>query len=328
MGRAARRGLFIKGADGVERLARVNHVILDKTGTLTKGNLGLSKTLFAEGVPEEEQYTILQGVAALEKQSGHVIASAFREIETKDVVVSDVRVIAGVGIEGVANGARYSIGSESFLAERVPSIPELLVAQAEKLRAAGFTVIFVAREHELVAALALGDRVRSGARETIQQLREFGFTIELLSGDHPQAVAFIAAELGISQHTGGVSPEDKLKRVETLEAQEVNVAMVGDGINDAAALRRASVGISVTEAADVARDAADLFIASRGPLAIAEAFRVSRRALRVIHVNIAIAILYNAIGAVLAITGHISPLLAAILMPLSSLTVLTIASRA
>ena len=153
-------------------------------------------------------------------------------------------------------------------------------------------------------------------------------TTEILSGDHDLAVRHVARQLNIEHYHGHATPEEKLERVEQLESMGMRTAMIGDGVNDAAALGRATVGISVAGAAEVARDAADVFIAtSRGPDAIAELFRLSRRAMSRIRLNLVIAAGYNLIGAALAITGHVSPLVAALLMPLSSLTVLFVATR-
>ena len=328
MGRAARRGLFIRGQDGVERLARVNHVIFDKTGTLTAGNLGIVQMTFAEGVSPEGQESILRCVAALERFSGHAIASAFADVDSTAVEIQSCRVKAGSGIEGTVNGAHYAVGSESYITDFVSTLPDNLQTAAALAKEQGLTQVFVAREHELIAILGLGDAIRATSQKTIETLRGLKFETELLSGDHEQAVARVAAELSIPAFRGHVTPEAKLARVEELEAGGKRVAMIGDGVNDAAALSRATVGISVAGSAEVARDAADVFVAeSRGPEAIAELFLLSRRAMRRIRLNLIVSVSYNVVGAALAITGHVNPLVAAILMPASSLTALFIATR-
>ncbi|HEY3296384.1 MAG TPA: heavy metal translocating P-type ATPase [bacterium] len=326
MGRAARRGIFIKGHDGVERLASVDHVILDKTGTLTEGRLSVVDARFAGGSTEAG---ILKAVAALEKLSGHAIATAFQEIETSDSRVEACHVHPGAGVEGDVDGVRYAVGSETFVRRHVPAIPAALSAFAAECAARALSVVWVARGSEVVAVLGLGDRIHSDARAAVERARSLNLELEILSGDQPQSVAHVAAELHISQCAGHVSPEQKLEHVENLLRQGHRVAMVGDGVNDAAALSRATVGISAAGSAEVARDAADVFIsAHRGPAAIADALSLSRRAMSVIRLNLAIAVAYNLFGAALAITGHVGPLVAAILMPISSLTVLLIASRA
>lgn len=329
MGRAARRGIFIKGQDGVERLASTEHVILDKTGTLTEGNLSIVERHFADRVADCERVEILRAVAALEKFSGHVIATAFRDVPGNGVILKECRVLPGAGVEGRVDGHHVCAGSESFIAERVTELPAELSARAADAERRGVTVVWVARDHEACALLTLGDSLRNDAALAVGDMRKLGLDLELLSGDHEQAVARVARELSIADFRGRVSPEQKLSRVEELAAQGKRTAMVGDGVNDAAALGRAHVGISAAGAADVARDAADVFISStREPSAIAEAFALSRRAMRVVRVNLWIAVAYNLVGAALAVTGHVSPLVAAVLMPLSSLTVLLIAARA
>ena len=326
MGRAARRGIFIKGQDGVERLASVEHVILDKTGTLTDGKLAIVDSWFAKAIEKE---CVLRAVAAVEKYSGHAAASAFSFMETAGLVVEDYRVLTGAGVEGMVNGARYAIGSEVFAMERVAMVSDDARAYSENAVEQGWSVVWVVKDGEIAAIFALGDRIRPDSAEAINRIGQMGLCSELLSGDQPRAVAQVAANLGIKQATGRVTPEGKLARVESLIAAGKKVAMVGDGVNDAAALTCATIGISVAGAAEVTRDAADVFVAfERGPGAIADALQLSRHAMRVIRINLLIALAYNLFGAALAISGHVSPLLAAVLMPISSLTVLLVASRA
>jgi Cu2+-exporting ATPase len=329
MGRAAHRGIFIKGQDGVERLASVNHVILDKTGTLTEGQLAVVSSAFAESLSTEEQRKILAVTAAFEQMSGHIIAMAFRDVTTSHVMIDACRVIPGAGIEGESGDASYLIGSEALLIDRGVHIPESLTSAIEHAKAGGYSLACVARQTECVAVFAFGDRLRDDADRAVRKLRELDVRVELLSGDHAHATEKIARQLHIDSFQGSVAPELKLARIEELLNTGERVAMAGDGVNDAAALSRATVGISAAGAAEVARDAADVFISSsRGPMAIADALSLSRRAMTVIKINLAIALTYNLIGATLAMSGLVSPLVAAILMPISSLTVLLIASRA
>jgi len=326
MGRAARRGIFIKGQDGVERLASVDHAILDKTGTLTEGRLSIVESRYDD---DEAQPDILSAVAALEKLSGHVIASAFEGIETKYVHAESCRVRPGAGVEGIVDGIEYAVGSESFIRERISELPTAFSEFAEQSAARAMTLVWVGRNGQVVTVFALGDRIYHDARRSVDRTRAMGLDLEILSGDQSLAVERVAKDLKIEYFTGGVTPEQKLKHVESLLEQGYRVAMVGDGVNDAAALSRATVGISPAGSAEVARNAADVFISNhRGPAAIADAIQLSRRAMKVIRFNLAVAVAYNVIGAMLAITGHVGPLFAAILMPISSVTVLLIASRA
>jgi len=203
------------------------------------------------------------------------------------------------------------------------------VGAPQTAAAHGYTLVWIAAERQTAGLLVLGDPLRADAPQTVSDLHTLGLSVELLSGDHAQATARIAQELQIETFHGGVSPERKLERVEHLIAQGVRAAMVGDGVNDAAALSRATVGLSAAGAAEVARAAADVFISTeRGPHAIVETFHLARRAMRVVRINLSIAVAFNLVGAGLAMSGHVTPLVAAILMPISSLTVLLIAARA
>jgi Cu2+-exporting ATPase len=328
MGRAARRGLFVRGQDGIERLARVRHVIFDKTGTLTHGFLNVVSATYANDLDSALQDEILDAVAALESQSGHAIASAFRDIDTQRQVVREVSVTAGAGVQGLVNSEHFAVGSAPYVSDFVTEMPSRLQLAAQETAERGLTVVYVARNRQVVTVYGLGDSVHPEAKDAVIAVRRAGMTVELLSGDHTQAVARIAEELNIIDFHGCVTPEEKLAHIEQLENQGIRAAMIGDGVNDAAALSLATVGISVAGAAEVARDAADVFISTaRGPEAIAELFQLSRRAFRRLRLNLGIAVGYNLFGAALAMTGHVGPLVAAILMPVSSLTVLFIATR-
>jgi Cu2+-exporting ATPase len=326
MGRAARRGLFVKGQDGIERLASVTHVILDKTGTLTEGKLSVVRTSFAAQFNETEREELARAVSALEKSSGHAIATAFDSRPHSDVEITEFESVAGQGIRGIVNDIEYRIGTAEFAAESSELNAEL-IRFAEDAAAEGLTSIFVSRNREVIAAYVLGDALRGETVDAISALKSQQLELEILSGDDAKVVQSLGAKLGITDGRGRATPEDKLSRVEALESAGVHTAMVGDGVNDAAALSAATAGISVAGATEIARDAADVFVSQRGPAAIAELFKLSRRAMKVVRVNIAIALFYNLIGASLAMAGLVSPLVAAVLMPLSSLTVLTLAVK-
>jgi P-type E1-E2 ATPase len=312
----------------VERLARVNHVVLDKTGTLTVGCPSLKSVHIAAGVTQKEETQLLHDAAALEKLSGHVLALAFDE-HAQNTVVEECRVLLGLGVEGRVRGQWCRVGSREFISEIVDSIPRDLLDISEREESVGATSVWMSRETRCTALFIVGDALRDDAKQAINHLQEMNLSLEILSGDRSGTCRNVAETLGISEVRGGASPEQKLARVEELQAQGKHVAMAGDGVNDAAALALADVGISAAGGAEVARDAADVFLSfSRGPSAIVEAISLSRRAMRVIRFNLAVAVAYNLIGAFLAVTGHITPLTAAILMPISSVTVLAIAARA
>ncbi|MBK8128269.1 MAG: heavy metal translocating P-type ATPase [bacterium] len=318
MGRAAKRGIFIKSAEAIERAATVRHALLDKTGTLTSGKMELVEAVFAPDCRTDEREKILAHIAALESYSVHPVGQALRRTDALPLDVRDVTVHAQ-GIAGTVAGDKLVIGSRRFLREC-----ECLDADwARDIQAN----VFAARNGVLAAVLTVADPISPDARRAVTALSNTGIEIELLSGDRSIEVARVAAALGILHARGEVTPEEKLARTVELEQSGTRTAMFGDGVNDAAALSRATIGVSAADAADVARSAADVFVSRRGPLAFAELVSLSHNTMRTIRRNVVIAVAYNALGASLAMAGLISPLWAALLMPLSSVTVLTLAVR-
>jgi Cu2+-exporting ATPase len=318
MGRAAKRGIFIKSSDALERAARVTHALLDKTGTLTSGKMVVLTATFAPGSTDSEEARIMKQIAALERFAIHPIATALHGIANPNLPVSDVRAHPQ-GIEGKIETNSLVIGSKRLMLELEQHVP----AWANDLKAN----VFVAINGKVVAAFMIADPISPEAGQALRMLTDRGISVELLSGDNDAEVQRVANALGIRQARGEVTPEMKLARIAELESSGTSTAMFGDGVNDAAALSRATVGVSAADAADVARSAADVFVSRRGPEAFAELVSLSRNTLFTIRRNVVIAIAYNALGAGLAMTGLISPLVAALLMPFSSLTVLTLAVR-
>ncbi len=323
IGRAARGGIMIKGGEVLERLARPGTILLDKTGTITEGRQRL--------VRWEGDDSVKPAVGALEARSSHPAARALAAaLGGSGLEARDVRQRQGEGISGVVEGERIDIGSPAFVLERLgceagPSVRAWIAGAAQRAQ----TPVVVARGGRAVAVAALGDEVRADARRAIEMLRRDGWKVRILSGDHPRVVAEVAAQLGIdgSDALGGASPEDKIAAVERAGAAGP-VVMVGDGVNDAAALARATVGVAVSGGAEASLAAADVYLREPGLLPIVALCRGSRRAVRAIHVNLAVSLSYNALAASVAVLGLINALTAAVLMPLSGLTVLTIALRA
>ena len=305
IGRAARRGILIKSGAALEQLARPSTLLLDKTGTVTEGRA----RLVAWDGDEDARAAVL----ALERHSTHPIAHGF--LEAWDDVLApeatDVRSTIGGGIEGTVDGRRVAVGSPAFVRERIhtDAVP----------REKG---VWVAINGRLVARAAFGDAVRADAPAALAALRALGFGPKLLSGDDPRVVASVGARLGFapSDVEGGATPERKLAAVED-ELARGPVVMVGDGVNDAAAIARASVGIGVHGGAEASAAAADVFLTRPGLSLLVDLVTGSRRTMRVIRRNIAFSLVYNAIGATLALCGWLDPLVAALLMPASSLTV-------
>jgi Cu2+-exporting ATPase len=315
IGRAARRGILIKGGDALERLAHPSSMLLDKTGTVTEGRVAL---VGWHGDPSVEP-----AVAALEQHSAHPLARAAVEaLPATDAVAEQVRELPGAGIEGTIGGVRYQVGSPAWVGAAVDQTPAWVEAQIARWVAEHQTPVLVAREGQVVAAAAFGDPVRADARAALDRLRAQGWQLALLSGDHPRLVATVARALGLSEQRseGGATPERKLARVEQ-ELARAPVVMVGDGVNDAAALAAATAGVAMHGGAEASLAVADVYIGTPGLAPLCELVEGARSTLRLIRRNLLVSLAYNVVGAALAITGVITPLIAAVLMPLSSLSV-------
>ncbi|MHB1311910.1 MAG: heavy metal translocating P-type ATPase [Gemmatimonadaceae bacterium] len=317
IGRAARRGILIKGGDAIESLNRPGLLLLDKTGTVTEGRVRLVRWEGPDGIKPM--------VAALERDSNHPIAVAVQQawpvLET--LVATQVSQTAGGGIEGVVSGRHVLAGSPAFVAGRVAaelgSTPD---PRIEAFAEEGLTPVWIAVDGAIVARAGFGDPLRADARASIDRLRALGWRVALLSGDHPAVVRSAAQQLGIdlADATGGASPEEKLRRVEDARTRGT-VLMVGDGVNDAAAIAAATVGVGVHGGAEASMSAADVYLARPGLGPLVELVEGSRRTMLVIRNNIIFSIAYNSLGATLALLGILDPLIAAVLMPMSSLSV-------
>jgi P-type Cu2+ transporter len=331
IGAAARNGIFIKGSDTVEALARVNRLILDKTGTLTTGRVAL--------VGFEGPAVSAQRLAALEAHSAHPFARAMGEprawsrdregagpgfLPPAAMRVDSVYESSGGGIQGCVEGVRVIAGTAAYLASHGCALTEDWSHRAAEAAEAGQSPVLVAEDGHVVALAVFGDTLRADTLRAVESLRAMKLSLGILSGDHPGAVRHVAGQLGIAagEARGGVEPEGKLRIVEALQQTGLEVAMVGDGVNDAGALAAARVGIAVRGGAEVSLATADAFLTRPGLLPAVDLVKGCRSTLRVIHRNLAISIVYNVIGATLAMAGLIGPLAAAILMPVSSLTVI------
>lgn len=320
IGRAARRGILVKGGDALQSLSRPGVIYLDKTGTITQG----ATALVAWHGPE----AVKPLVAALEMESAHPIARALVRALGGTVNgerATDVRVESS-GIEGVVSGRRIRVGSPAFV--RRSAGPASLADVEARIIAAGLTPVLVSVDGQIVAAAGMGDPIRPDAAEAVRALRQVGYRVGILSGDHPDLVAAVGRSLGLDDRDvrGGVSPEQKLAVVQQTAASGP-VVMVGDGVNDAAALAAATVGIAVHGGAEASLTAADIYLGAPGLRPITDLVAAARRTMHVIRINFSAAIFYNTLAATLAMTGLLNPIIAAILMPVSSLTVLTFSFR-
>lgn len=318
LGRAARREILIKSGDVLQRLVEPGTLWLDKTGTLTQGRMTLARWV---GDPNAKL-----AVAALERHSSHpvavALASALARPDEPPRGVDGVEQSQRGGIVGRVEGAAWAVGNEGFVRARGVAVPAWGRRAAEPMVAEGLSPVFVAREGELVAVAAVGDPIRPEAADAIRSLADRGWEIGILSGDHAEIVRGVGASLGLDPRRchGGLTPEDKVRYVREPHGDGTTV-MVGDGVNDSAALAAASVGIATRDGAEASLQAAPVYLGRAGLGGVVELCDLSAHAIRTIRINFGVSLAYNLVCVSLAALGWVTPLLAAVLMPLSSLTV-------
>jgi len=320
IGRCAAAGTLVKGGDVFERLGRPGVLILDKTGTVTTGRYELVRW-----TGDDDLRAV---VAALEVGSNHPVAAVLASAADASPDVGGVVHHPARGVEGVWRGLPVRAGSPSWLDDARWSRP--MRDAAASAAECGLSPVAMAVGGEVRAVAALGDAPREDAGTAIASLRRAGWEVRLLSGDDPAVVRAVARHVGIEADlaSGHASPEDKLATVRALRGDGRRVVMVGDGVNDAAALARADVGVAVHGGAEASLAAADVYLDRPGLMPLLDLMERSGSTLRTIRRCIAVALSYNVVAASLAVAGLIGPLLAAVLMPISSATVVAMASSA
>ncbi|MFE9308947.1 heavy metal translocating P-type ATPase [Streptomyces sp. NPDC088353] len=323
-GRGAQLGILIKGPEVLESTRKVDTVVLDKTGTVTTGRMTLLAVHPADGTDETD---VLRLAGALEHASEHPIAQAVATGAADRAgtlpVPEDFANIAGLGVQGVVEGHAVLVGREQLLAEWAMSLPDGLRRAREAAEAAGRTAVAVAWDGEARAVLEVADAVKETSPEAIRRLRALGLTPVLLTGDNRAVAEAVAAETGIApEHViAEVLPQDKVDVVKRLQGEGRSVAMVGDGVNDAAALAQADLGLAMGTGTDAAIEAGDLTLV-RGDLRVAaDAIRLARRTLGTIRSNLFWAFAYNVAALPLAAAGLLNPMIAGAAMAFSSVFV-------
>ncbi|WP_395294089.1 heavy metal translocating P-type ATPase [Kitasatospora hibisci] len=325
-GRGAQLGVLIKGPEVLETTRRVDTVVLDKTGTVTTGRMTLLAVHTAEGVTEHEA---LRLAGALEHASEHPIAAAVAAAAAERTgtppAVQDFESLPGLGVQGVVDGHRVVAGRADLLAERAQPLPPALAEARRAAEATGRTAVAVGWDGAARAVLEIADAVRPTSAEAIAGLRTLGLTPMLLTGDNTAVAAAVAAEVGIPpEHVvAEVLPEQKVDIVRRLQDEGKVVAMVGDGVNDAAALAQADLGLAMGTGTDAAIEAADLTLVRGDLRAAADAIRLSRRTLATIKGNLFWAFGYNVAALPLAAAGLLNPMIAGAAMAFSSVFVVT-----
>jgi Cu+-exporting ATPase len=340
MGRGAASGVLFRDAEAIERLRLVDTLVVDKTGTLTRGkpafhSMTLGPGPLPAGVRDDSE--LLRIAASLDQASEHPLADAIvGEARRRNLSLSKAtrfESITGQGVRGVIDGHDVMLGNTMLMIESGIDVSGVMT-QAEMLRREGASVMFVAIDGKLGGFVAVSDPIRESAPEALRKLREAGIHVVMASGDGLATVKAVAAKLGIDEAYGEVRPADKLQRVARLQEQGHRVAMAGDGINDAPALAKADVGIAMGTGTDIAMESGSVTLVKGDLGGILRARELSEATVSNMKQNLAFALAYNAIGVPIAagvlypFTGLLlSPMIAAVAMSFSSVSVVTNALR-
>ncbi|WP_030802241.1 heavy metal translocating P-type ATPase [Streptomyces sp. NRRL S-337] len=323
-GRGAQLGILIKGPEVLESTRRVDTVVLDKTGTVTTGRMTLHDVVAAPGVTKQK---VLRLAGALEHASEHPIARAIADGATDRTgtlpVPEGFENIAGLGVQGIVDGHAVLVGREKLLSEWAIELPAELAAAKAAAEAEGRTAVTVAWDGEARGVLTVADAVKDTSAEAVAALRRLGLTPVLLTGDNKAVAESVARAVGIDEVIAEVLPQDKVDVVQRLQAEGRTVAMVGDGVNDAAALATADLGLAMGTGTDAAIEAGDLTLVRGDLLVAADAIRLSRRTLATIKGNLFWAFGYNIAALPLAAAGMLNPMIAGAAMAFSSVFVVT-----
>jgi Cu+-exporting ATPase len=323
IGRAAQLGILFKGGESLERLARVDTVVLDKTGTLTVGKPSIT-AVRAHGINDSELISL---AASLELRSEHPLAHAVLEYASRHGIApaaaSDVRAMPGKGLTGMAGGKVAAAGNRGLMLELGVTLPE------EAMSRAGETPLYIAVDGRYAGLLAARDGIHEGAAEAILRLKSMGLRTVMLTGDNRAAAEEVARVLALDEAHSGLLPDEKLAKIREMQSGGRKIAMVGDGINDAAALAQADAGLAIGTGTDLAREAGDAILLRGEPMQIVTAIALARGTLRVMRQNLGWALGYNVFGIPIA-AGVLypafglllNPAVAAAAMALSSVSVL------
>jgi heavy metal translocating P-type ATPase len=314
IGSAARRGIIVKGGLYLEKLADIDTIVLDKTGTLTMGVPEVTGIRLADGAAERE---VLENAAVAEQHSEHPIGEAvIRKARTAKISLrdySDLQYIPGKGVICLDRGNKIVVGTRTLLEENGIRIDANGATAFPSEAKPGETLVYVGRNAAVLGAITIADQLRSEAIQAVDQLKKQGYRTMLLSGDSSKAASAIGTQLGVHEAIGNLLPEQKLEKVRQLLQQGRKVAMVGDGVNDAPALAEATVGIAMGGGTDVALETADITLMTSDLSRLTEVFGIAKRCYRVILFNFWGTIAVDTLGIILAFCGLLAPIIAALI---------------
>ena len=325
---ARSRGILVRNPAALERAKDLDTLVFDKTGTLTEGNYSLTEVVTVNGFGQDQA---LSFIASVEVHSDHFLArEVLRKAREKGLGIlegNSFEMLDGMGVKGRAEGREVYIGNRLLLKDRTLNLAHSLEHRAREAESQGKTVVFFAWEGEVRGFLVFGDTLRRGIREMVEKIQSGNLPAWIVSGDSKETTGSIAREAGISNFQGAALPQDKVKLIQSLQAEGRRVGMVGDGINDAAALAQADVGFAFGAGSNILREASDILFLAPDPTRLMEAIDLSGRTVRTIRQNLFFAFLYNSVGIPLAVAGWLNPLIAVFAMFASSLTVIGNAMR-
>lgn len=330
VGKGAQNGILIKNAESLEKLHKINTIVVDKTGTITKGKPEVTDIILADSAGNGPN-RVLSLIASLEKNSEHPLAVAVVEKANEEkagfLEVDDFEIIEGKGLKGTIDGVRYHAGNLRLMEELNISYDSELIT---KLSKQGKTPVIFANNKEVIATIAIADTIKDSSIEAVKQLHRLGIKVVMLTGDNINTAKFIAEQVKIDRIFAEVLPQDKANKIKELQSQGFVVAMAGDGINDAPALAQSDVGIAMGTGTDVAIESADIILLAGDISKIPKAVKLSKQTMAVIKQNLFWAFIYNTIGIPLAAGVFfpffgllLNPAFAGLAMALSSVSVVT-----
>ncbi len=325
IGNATRHGFLVREGDALERLASVSKITFDKTGTLTYGKPQVTKVFPHTDMDEKELYRLCAGAESLsEHPLGKAVVGCYKEAYGDNAPSSDsFQMIPGKGVRSTVEKKEVLAGNEELLRENEIELPDDLRGEAEDFRRTGGTIIYVAVDNAALGFIALSDTLREDAYETIQKIPAAGVSPVLLTGDHLEAASDIAGRLGIDEFYANCLPEDKLRHIDEFQAAGKQVCMIGDGINDAPALKKAHVGIAMGGiGSDIAVEAADIALINDRIRELPHLLFASKRMMTTIRCNLTFSMALNFAAIILAMTGILNPVLGALVHNAGSVVVI------